>query len=236
MGINKIMLGVAKRLFALAKRRRLPGTNGGPAAPGPAGASPALDPARLRELARTGAPDRCRWGDPSSYNPAWDHRARLAAPLIPDSARVLEIGVGVGVLRQLLRPRCDYVGADLEPLDPETTRLNLDCDPLPHERYDSIIALGVFEYLHCPIEVVAKIAAAADHIVLSYSCARARKAGGTAVLERHGWVNHFTEDEFVRLFAEHGLVLASRTPVNAAAEFEQVLFEFRRPAESRKVA
>src|SRR5271154_7093513 len=92
--------------------------------------------------------DRKRWGDPSSYKLEWRRRATLAASLLPDHVTVLEIGVGTGVLRDLVHSRTVYVGADLQPLDTATTALNIDCDPLPDKRFDYADLLGVFEYLH----------------------------------------------------------------------------------------
>jgi Capsular polysaccharide synthesis protein/Polysaccharide pyruvyl transferase len=152
--VGRIKLALVDRLFEMARRwGRIPGTHLGPIAPAFALPVPSQggldhltnDPSRIHALARASSPDRFRWGNPSSYKPDWSDRARLAAPLIPDGAKVLEIGVGAGNLKRLIQDRCDYVGADLEPLDTETRSLNLDSEPLPHERYDCIVALGVFE-------------------------------------------------------------------------------------------
>ena len=71
-------------------------------------------------------PDRDRWGSPSSYRPEWGERSRIAASLVEDNTSVLEIGVGLGVFRDLVSARTTYVGADLEPLETRTIRLDLD--------------------------------------------------------------------------------------------------------------
>jgi hypothetical protein len=119
----------------------------------------------MHAFANASSPDRQRWGNPSSYKPDWGDRARIAALLIPDRAHVLEIGVDVGNLKKLIQHRHVYIGANLEPLDTDTRSLDLDSEPLPHERYDCIVALGVFEYLHRPHEAVAKLSSCYNHII-----------------------------------------------------------------------
>ena len=142
--------------------------------------------------------------------------------------RVLEIGVGAGNLRSLIRDRVQYVGADLEPLDAETRALDLDHDPLPHDRYDCIVALGVFEYLHRMQDAADKIAAAANHVVLSYCCVKPEATGAVEIRSSRGWVNHLSDTEFIQLLNTAGLTLVSRRDFNATEDFNQVIFEFRK--------
>jgi SAM-dependent methyltransferase len=237
--VGRIKLALIDRLFEMARRwGRIPGTRLGPIAPASALPLPLQgvpdrltnDPSHMHTFASASSPDRYRWGNPLSYKPDWNDRARLAAPLIPDGAKVLEIGVGAGNLKRLIQHRCVYVGADLEPLDTDTRSLDLDCEPLPDEHYDCIVALGVFEYLHRSREAAAKIASASDHIVISYCCTHEGFPSVSEIRGRRGWVNHFSEAEFTRMFALLGLDLVSRAPYNAADDFEQVVFEFRRVA------
>jgi hypothetical protein len=187
-----------------------------------------LDPARIRGLANAALPDRHRWGNPSSYKPDWDDRSKLVAPLIPDGANVLEIGAGTGNLRKLIEHRCNYVGADLVPLDSDIRCLDLESDPLPHECYDCIVLLGVFEYLHKTFNAAEKIASATDHAVISYCCVRDNAPDAIEIRNQRGWVNHFSEIEFTGMFALFGLGAASRTTANSDGDFEQIVFEFRR--------
>jgi hypothetical protein len=237
--VGRIKLALIDQLFDLARRwGRIPGARLGPIAPASALPVPSPeileqltnDPSRMHALASSSSPDRYRWGNPSSYKPDWSDRARLAAPLIPDGATVLEIGVGAGTLKKLIQHRCVYLGADLEPLDSDTRSLDLDNEPLPHERYDCIVALGVFEYLHHSHDAVAKVASSSDHIVISYCCTRDGLPSVAETRGRRGWVNHFSEAEFTRMFALLGLNLVSRTAHNATDDFEQIIFEFRRAA------
>jgi hypothetical protein len=174
------------------------------------------------------APDRARWAAPSSYKPYWGHRAALAASLVPDGARTLELGVGVGEFRRLVEPRCPYVGADLAPLSADVVALDLDQDPLPEGPFDVAVALGVFEYLHRPGEAARKMCEAAARIIVSYCAVRPDVPRGQidAARAARSWVNAFTESEFAALFERHGSRLVSRTVFNSLEDFEQPVLVF----------
>jgi hypothetical protein len=175
-------------------------------------------------------PDRQRWGNPLSYKPEWGERAKYAASLVPDNVSVLEIGVGTGVFRELVKGRTTFVGSDLQPLDPVSIALDLDRDPLPDKHFDYAVLLGVFAYLHQPATAAEKICNTADHVIASYCCRRANLEP-RAVLEsrcRRGWVNSFDRAEFIQLFSRHGHELLSSMLLNATDEFEEFLMEFRR--------
>jgi len=176
------------------------------------------------------APDRQRWGSPLSYKPEWSERATYAASLVPDNVSVLEIGVGTGVFRELVKGRTTFVGCDLQPLDAASIALDLDRDPLPGTRFDYAVLLGVFGYLHKPESAAEKICNSADHVIVSYCCRRA-DLEPQAVLEsrrRRGWVNSFDRTEFVQLFSRPGHELFSSMLINATDEIEEFLMEFRR--------
>lgn len=175
------------------------------------------------------APDRQRWGDPSCYKSDWAERSRLAASLVPDGVSVLEIGVGTGVFRELVRDRTTYAGADLEPLDATSIRLDLDSGPLPGT-FDYAVVLGVFAYLHQPDAAAKKLCDAAAHVIVSYCCRRPEldPQALRESWESRRWVNSFSRPEFVAMFARHGHALVSSVLFSATDEFEQYVMVFRR--------
>jgi hypothetical protein len=182
------------------------------------------------QTAEAQAPDRQRWGNPLSYKPEWGKRAKYAASLVPDNVSVLEIGVGTGVFRELVKGRTTFVGSDLQPLDTASIALDLDRDPLPDTHFDYAVLLGVFAYLHRPATAAEKICNSADYVIASYCCRRA-DLEPRAVLEsrwRRGWVNSFDQTEFIQLFSRHGHELFSSMHLNANDELEEFLMEFRR--------
>lgn len=240
--VGAIKLALIDRLAALVAERwghfETPAV--GPIAPASALPVPSVadierylaDPARLRMLAEAASPDRLRWGSAASYKPEWGDRARLAAPLVPDGSHVLEIGVGRGQLREMLEHRCRYVGADLAPLDDRTITLDIEKDPLPDARYDTIIMLGVLTYLHAPRVVVEKITAAADLIVMSYCCVRAATPEAHAARLKRGWVNHMTKAELVELFESCGFSAETIAPYVQTESIDNLVFAFRRVSRS----
>lgn len=191
------------------------------------------DPERLAQLARTKSPDRQRWGAASSYKPEWAERGQLAAQLIQPGSKVLEIGTGSGTLRSLIEHRCHYTGADLEPLDDRTLALDLDSDPMPRGPWDTIVLLGVVEYLHHPAEALRKIANTASHLVMSYCCCIDRGSDGIGERRAHGWVNDMSEQNVRDEMEALGFCLRSRGLHNSTPYFQQVVFEFEKtPAQA----
>jgi hypothetical protein len=184
-----------------------------------------VDSERLLQLSATRTADRRRWRDPASYKPEWVGRAELAASLLPDGMRVLEIGTGSGVFRRLVDARCSYTGADLEPLDRDVIALDLDCDPLPATLFDFVVVLGVFEYLYHPLEAAMKLCGAASNIVVSYAAVReaASKEVVGALRQKRGWVNEFTKTEFLNLFIRNGFAERECIAVSEDEDFQQYL-------------
>jgi len=182
---------------------------------------------RLTQINKLGIPDRQRWGTPLSYEPEWNERGNLAAQLIPDNASIFEVGTGLGWFRSLVSERCNYVGADLEPLDQQTLVFNLDSDELPVNNKSHIVLLGVFEYLHEPLEVASKLEVT-DNLVISYPCRLSDK--GTAYSKRKslGWANHFSEAEFLGIFSPHSFKVIRRLSISCTSEYEEILLKLRK--------
>jgi Capsular polysaccharide synthesis protein/Polysaccharide pyruvyl transferase/Methyltransferase domain len=235
--VSALKLKIIDTFFTLAMRwRPLPGVRVAGIAPSSALPVPTSsdmhqyfeDPERLARLARTRSPDRQKWGAPSSYKPDWAERGQLAARFIRDGSKVLEIGTGTGTLRSLIAHRCRYTGADLEPLDDKTLALDLDNDPVPPGSWDTVVLLGVLEYLHYPAEALGKVTSAASHIVMSYCCCLGRELGGIEERRRRGWINDMTEHTLRKELETLGFRMAGKELFNSTRSFEQVVFEFRK--------
>ncbi len=187
---------------------------------------------RILDLVSRKQPDRDRWGDPASYGGEhWDSRAKQAARLVDDGARVLEIGVGKGTFRDEVKARCRFVGADLNPLDDQTLALDLDSDPLPPGEFDVIVLLGVLEYLHNLPAVAEKLRAGAPRLLLSYCSIPGDGASDTVVAARRerGWVNDLTVPEFRALFSAAPFRLVVEEPYKTPGPFwDQRIYRFDR--------
>lgn len=187
------------------------------------------DPERLERLASAQAPDRQKWGVASSYRPEWAARGQLAARHIADGERIFEIGVGSGTFRALVADRCRYTGADLQPIDSQTLTLNLERDPLPAGPWDTVVLLGVLEYIHAPAVALAKVFADAGKVVMSYCVPRAGDV--MPVRQSRGWVNALSEGELIGLARAFGFEVIAVDPFNFADDFDQKVFLFVRASQ-----
>lgn len=188
---------------------------------------------RILDLVRRREADPDRWGNPESYGGAhWDARAAQAARLVPEGARILEIGVGKGSFRDMVAPRCtSFLGADLNPLDAETLRLNLESDPLPEGPFDLIVLLGVLEYIHDFDAVAGRLRDSGADLLLTYCAAPGAAADAEVVALRRerGWVNDLTAERFRASFDRAPLRLAVEEPYKTPGRFfDQRIYLFRR--------
>ena len=229
--VGALKLKLIDRFFAMAARwGQLPLAPVGPIAP--TGVLPYdtcrnyAEAERLAELERTKSPDRQRWGETSSYLPAWTERAKVAAQFIPDGSRVLEIGTGAGSLRDLIEHRCRYMGADLEPVDKRTLVFDLDNDPMPVGSWDAVVLLGVLEYLYHPAEALQKISNVASQLVVSYCCRVDARPDCINGHREPGWGNSMTEENITEDLAALGFRMSGRRLFSSTAYHEEIVFEF----------
>lgn len=175
-------------------------------------------------------PDRKRWSAPGNYRRDWSERAHLAASLIGDGARVFEIGAGIGNFRMLVENRCDYVGADLEPLAVDIIKLNIDSEPLPENGFDVVVALGVIEYLFDPRSALSRLCDGGCKVVVSYCFSKSTSSHArlAPIRSERGWVNDLSREEIMSCFASSGLQLVTIIPYNSTSDFEQEIMLFQR--------
>jgi hypothetical protein len=184
------------------------------------------DPERLLRLGLAQAPDRQKWGRKSSYSPEWSDRGRLAAEFIENGETVLELGAGTGTFQVLVSDRCNYLGADLQPLDAETLTFNLEVDSLPSGPWNAIVMLGVLEYIYRPREAMMKVLAATDKVIMSYCFLRDEDV--VAARAKRGWVSNLSEAELVEIARANDFQLTDTVPFNRAEDFDQKIVVLRR--------
>lgn len=186
----------------------------------------------ILDRVRLGKSDPDRWGKAESYGGAhWDDRSAQAARLVPEGARVLEIGVGKGMFRAAVAGRCRYLGADLNPLDAETLRLDLETDPLPEGPFDLIVLMGVLEYIHRFDEVAARLRGSGAALLISYCAIPGERVTPEVVSARRerGWVNDLSVAGFRAVFDRAPLRLAVEEPYKQPGPFwDQRIYRFDR--------
>ena len=136
--------------------------------------------------------------------------------------------MGLGTFRAFVCNRCDYLGADLAPLGPTTSALDLDLDPLPTGIFDYVVMLGVLEYLHFPEQALKKAFAASRHAMISYCCVKPNMDAAQVIPTRRkrGWLNDFTRAELLAAAERGGGWLPREEPINEHADFAQAIFLF----------
>lgn len=171
-----------------------------------------------------------RWKKVSEEVPVWDERNRVIAGFIPDGSQVLDLGAGARLLKDYLKPGCQYQPCDIIRSSPDVIfcDFNSGIYPVLSRKYDCVVCSGVFEYVRDPAKFLSKIRHYGRKTIFSYNPFHPGypKAARLAC----GWVNHFTQDQLEKLFLSHGLrsrVLHRRTTTGAAEEiiYELVLNE-----------
>ena len=162
--------------------------------------------------------DYKRWTDAHNLEPWWDTRTEKIAQLIPEGSRVIEFGAGRRQLEKLLNPIDSYIPSDLTSRGPGTVICDLNQRPLPDLRYlGATMAVfgGVLEYILNLESLVQWLSDQFSFCVASYTCLVPALSDAERVRERlarlrFGYMNSYTEAEFVHLFARYGFTCVKR--------------------------
>lgn len=148
--------------------------------------------------------DFSRWRNPASLDPAWDARAARAASLIPQGARVLDLGCGAMTIERHLPPSCSYLPCDLIARDERTIICDFNSGEFPDAAAscDRIVMLGLLEYIGDLSAFATRLATTRKTLIASYC---PTDFGVVADRRAVGWLNHLTLDELTGIFAEQGL-------------------------------
>jgi hypothetical protein len=144
-----------------------------------------------------------RWRELASTTGRWNpSRAQRVAAVIPDGARVLDLGAGSMVLKNHLKPHCIYIPADIYDRGQGCIVVDLNKFEFPDGRYDWVTMIGLIEYLKDPRWVLTRAGQAAPRIITSYNPTNAVRNFGSR--RNTGWICHLSEEEFVRIVHQAG--------------------------------
>ena len=121
-------------------------------------------------LIKAGASDGWRWSDPKMLAAGSVERAKLAAPHLPKSGRVLDLGAGLMAAKRHLDDDADYTPVDLVRYAETTVLADLNEGQFPAGEWDGVMALEILEYIHDPAALLAKARAGASRLVSTYRC------------------------------------------------------------------
>lgn len=183
--------------------------------------------------------ERRRWNDPA-WTSAWLRRQQvteaatdqLLAHLEPGPGeRVLDVGCGSGPLFAPLAARGVHVtGIDPAPAMVALARNEAARHPglvvveergwetiAERDAYDAALALGVFDYVDDPAELLRRMGGAAPHIVASFPAPGLRLRLRQVRYGRRGvHVHGYRTEDLGRLASAAGLVPAGITPLGRA--------------------
>jgi hypothetical protein len=159
--------------------------------------------------------DHSRWSDPRNIHAAWAPRTEKLAALVPRNSRVIEFGAGNRVLEQYLDPSCTYVPSDIVERGPGTIVCDLNNRPFPslgENLYDVALFSGVLEYVRDLPTLLDWLGDCVTTLVLTYAPVGAGGHSPRAMFERaarlrHGWLNHYRDEELRSLLLERGFEL-----------------------------
>ncbi len=181
---------------------------------------------RVTALVSDKATDVERWSQADNFNPAWVGRARTAANLVPQNARVLDLGCGQQVFKQVLPDGCTYTPADIKQWTEDVVRIDLNEGLWPEGQWDVVVSLGVLEYIYDIDKYFSGIAERADVAVISYSVPNALTPAAVAARRRTSWLTDFEAHTIVAAAYRCGFLLDRALMLQRTPDFHQILFKF----------
>lgn len=130
----------------------------------------------------------------------------MAAKLIGENQRVLDIGAGAMALGSLLPANCTYTPADVVERCPGCQVVDLNKQEFPVGHYDWVTFLGVLEYVHDIIWPLRNALKAASKLVVTYCSDIGADPAGRRGL---GWVNDYSKQDFEELLTSVGWSIES---------------------------
>jgi hypothetical protein len=178
-----------------------------------------------RQLRLSHGTDTARWEDADNLDVAWERRAAAAATLVPNGARVLDLGAGREALARHIPPDASYVPADVVRRSDRTVVVDVNAGEFPSGTFDVVATLGLLEYVHDLRALLTRVADASSTLVASYCVV----TGGTRDprLQR-GWMNDLVLADLLDLFVETGWHVAWAERLDQLDDFDQWLFACRR--------
>lgn len=180
--------------------------------------------------------DYARWADTGNLQAWWDSRTERLARLVPPGGRVIEFGAGRRRLETYLAQGSAYIPSDLVDRGPGTIVCDLNLRPLPDlsdVKPDVAVFGGVCEYIRDLPGLVGWLSTQVSSCVTSYACVRTPATSLSGLAERferihYGYMNHYSEEALVALFARSGFTCESRDTWDS-----QKLFRFSRSRQAR---
>lgn len=133
------------------------------------------------------ASDGWRWSIPRNMDVGADARAKLAAPHISATNRILDLGAGTMNIVQHLKAGNTYTPVDLIRYAKSTVLADLNDGEFPSGEWDCALALELFEHVHDVEALLKKIRASATRLICTYECLE--DVSHITARRQHGYFN-----------------------------------------------
>ena len=151
------------------------------------------------------------WAQLENHSKEWNDRSKMLASMLTETdGSVFEFGAGQLALSHYLPKNITYYHHDLAPRNEFTYIFDLNVRPLPTIPHaGAALFSGVLEYIENIPEFVIWLSDAFPVIIASYVV---NELGGTPAQRANmGWINNYTEGEFVLIFKNAGYDVKQRS-------------------------
>jgi hypothetical protein len=174
----------------------------------------------IKLLHLLGRSDVSRWKADDSFHEAWNERTERMAGLVLPGKIVLEFGSGQGALTKYLPEGCTHIATDIVDRGPGSLVYDLNSRSAPAlPKADVAFFSGVLEYVNDVPRSLVGIIENVEEVICSYAPTELNPERRRS----HGWVNDYTSDQLIDVFASLGLSCAHQGQWK-----RQVLFRFVR--------
>ena len=148
-----------------------------------------------------------RWSNINNFLNEWVPRNIVIASMIAPHSKILEFGAGTMTLPKYLPEDSTYIPSDIIERIPGMLVCDLNAVEIPSlPIVDVAVFSGVLEYINDIPRIISHLSNICTYILTSYT--PITKKTPLYILRRRasGWVNDYTEEEFLTIFRNSGFV------------------------------
>jgi hypothetical protein len=132
--------------------------------------------------------------------------------MIEPNSKILEFGAGTMTLPKYLPENCSYIPSDIIERVPGMLVCDLNAKNIPPlPKVDVVAFSGVLEYINDVPRILNYLQNICNTIVASYAICPIKKPKEIELRRAAGWINDYTEEEFLRIFRYSWFVCVKKT-------------------------
>lgn len=156
-------------------------------------------------------------------NEPWLPRAQKASMFVMPGEKVLDLGCGLQLPRQFLEQKCTYLPCDMVQRTPDTIVCDLNKNEFPEGQFDSVLMLGVLEYIPDIEFVLKKLQTCSKKVIFTYCLPKTLTPRTLELRSSYRWLTHWTAPQLDTYIKQHNFKLAHMEVISQTSVFRQVL-------------